>query len=285
MRAGLNEKRALTAEAKLCCTKCNKQETSKTPLQACSRCRFVRYCGKECQLEHYKITHKRDCVNFQDPPLCHAFNCKSIFPGCSYTERPIFSKGVKNGMGCWISAGGSTDRRLATLPGGLKNRPGRNGPPPSMEQMMAMIPGAMDGRILTLTVLVQNRTPKATPMDVWYFMAMGTPAGTPIIMEGKTEGEKKDVIHHFYRSRCVGQTVVSVELTHFNGKHVKDKDSCPAILDQSCCAVPLKAGDYAQYTAEFRCGGPKVTRELQALELLDHIVFRTTQHSPGHTQT
>lgn len=120
-----------------------------------------------------------------------------------------------------------------------------------------------------------------------YFMAMGTPAGTPIIMEGKTEGEKSIMFDgpNKNKSRCVGQTVVSVELTHFNGKHVKDKDSCPAILDQSCCAVPLKAGDYAQYTAEFRCGGPKVTRELQALELLDHIVFRTTQHSPGHTQT
>jgi hypothetical protein len=41
IRAGLNEKRAFAREAKLCCDRCKKQETSANPLQACSRCRSV----------------------------------------------------------------------------------------------------------------------------------------------------------------------------------------------------------------------------------------------------
>ncbi|KAF7353404.1 hypothetical protein MSAN_01529400 [Mycena sanguinolenta] len=45
IRAGLDEKRAWTKEAKLCCDYCKKHETSVSPLQACSRCRSVRYCS------------------------------------------------------------------------------------------------------------------------------------------------------------------------------------------------------------------------------------------------
>lgn len=41
IRACLQEKRAFTKEAKQCCDHCKKQETSASPLQACSRCRSV----------------------------------------------------------------------------------------------------------------------------------------------------------------------------------------------------------------------------------------------------
>lgn len=41
IRAGVQQKRAFTKEAKQCCDHCNKQETSASPLQACSRCRSV----------------------------------------------------------------------------------------------------------------------------------------------------------------------------------------------------------------------------------------------------
>lgn len=58
-------------------------------------------------------------------------------------------------------------------------------------------------------------------------------------------------------------------------------NSCPAVLDQSCCAVLLKGGDYAQYTAEFRCGGPNITLDFQALELLDHIIVPAVPYDPA----
>jgi hypothetical protein len=40
IRGNLNNRRALTQEAKVCCSQCSKQEST-SPLQSCSRCRYV----------------------------------------------------------------------------------------------------------------------------------------------------------------------------------------------------------------------------------------------------
>ncbi|KAJ7476029.1 hypothetical protein FB451DRAFT_1132747 [Mycena latifolia] len=281
IRAGLDEKRALTKEAKLSCDACKKQETSASPLQSCSRCRSVRYCGRACQVAHYKATHKRACASFADPPLCRAFNTKVILPGCQYPEHAVFACGVSEGMGAWISTGGTIDCRLATLPGGLKGRPPTE--ETSVAQMMAMIPGMTSGKYLGLTVLVQNRTPKGTPMVVVgkAIAAVASARGTPIFLEGKEPGEKTIMLDYPHLGRVLGLSKVSAELTHFNGKAIKDAATCPAVKDADTCAVLLNLGEYAMFTIEFRAGGPRVTHDFHALELLAHVIVPAVPYDPS----
>jgi hypothetical protein len=62
---------------------------------------------------------------------------------------------------------------------------------PSFEHLMNMIPGQRNGKYLSLTVLVQNRMKKPTPMVVVgkAIMAVGTVAGSPIVRRGKEKWE------------------------------------------------------------------------------------------------
>jgi hypothetical protein len=96
--------------------------------------------------------------------------------------------------------------RLAALPGGEKALPEKD-EPLSVEELMAMVPGMMNGTYYTMTVLVQNRTPKNTPMGSFHttppewahvcavvvvakaIAAVASPKGTPIFLEGKERGE------------------------------------------------------------------------------------------------
>ncbi|KAF7374637.1 Ubiquitin carboxyl-terminal hydrolase 18-like protein [Mycena sanguinolenta] len=266
IRAGLDEKRALTKEAKLSCDHCKKHETSVSPLQACSRCRSVRYCSRGCQLAHYKMTHKEDCANFASPPLCRAFNTTICLSGCSYPETPIFALGVSQGMGAWVSKAGSIHCRLATLPGGRKNLD-RNDP----LTMLMMTPGMARGKYLSLRVLVQNRSPKAKPMVVigTGIVAFASAKGTPIILEGKEPGEPSTMF-----GPLLGLAQVDAQITYFNGKSLEKKEakSCPAVKDAAACAVLLNVGEHAIFNVEFRAGGPRITHDFQALELLQHVV-------------
>ncbi|KAJ7455223.1 hypothetical protein B0H11DRAFT_2176162 [Mycena galericulata] len=283
IRAGLDQKRAFTKEAKALCDNCKKQETSTSPLQSCSRCRSVRYCSRECQVAHYKALHKKACANFDDPPLCRAFNHKVVLPGCSYPEVPIFGIGVSEGMGAWVSIGGSIDCRLATMPGGIKARPDRD-TPASLAQLMAMTPGMTDGKYLSLRIMMQNRT-KATPMVVVGLgvAAVASARGTPIILAGKEPGEKSVMLDYPHLGRVVGLSKVSAELTHLNGKEIKDAATCPAVKDAKMCAVLLNVGEYAMFTLEFRAGGPDVTHDFQALELLAHVIVPAIPYDPKAT--
>lgn len=82
--------------------------------------------------------------------------------------------------------------RLATIPGGVESysRPDSDAIP-SFEHLMNMIPGQKNGKYLSLTVLVQNRMKKPTPMVVVgkAIMAVGTVAGSSIIRQGKEKWE------------------------------------------------------------------------------------------------
>jgi len=40
------------------CTNCSAFEC---PLSLCSRCKVVKYCTRECQLQHWKAWHKKEC--------------------------------------------------------------------------------------------------------------------------------------------------------------------------------------------------------------------------------
>ena len=45
------------------CRNCNKtkQELEANKIRKCTGCGLVGYCGKECQREHWQITHKKEC--------------------------------------------------------------------------------------------------------------------------------------------------------------------------------------------------------------------------------
>ena len=43
------------------CAHCSAQASSGTSLKACSRCGVIFYCGRDCQLAHWKAGHKRSC--------------------------------------------------------------------------------------------------------------------------------------------------------------------------------------------------------------------------------
>jgi hypothetical protein len=43
------------------CSGCDKQHVNNTKLQRCSRCKLAVYCGKECQLKHWRSGHKSIC--------------------------------------------------------------------------------------------------------------------------------------------------------------------------------------------------------------------------------
>ncbi|KAK7033356.1 ubiquitin carboxyl-terminal hydrolase 18-like protein [Favolaschia claudopus] len=280
IKANLDEKRAYSKEAKLCCDRCKKQENSSTALQACGRCRSVRYCSRECQVAHYKATHKTDCANFSRPPLCRAFNTTVCLTGCSYPETGVFGLGTKDGMGAWVSVTEIIDCRLATLPGGGKNEHDPN-------VVFAMTPGlpGFNGKFLTLKILVQNRSKTAKPMVVIGsgIVAVASKQGTPIIQEGKEPGETSQILNHYPDlGPVLALAKVGAVLTYFNGKALASKQpkSCPAIKDATACAVLLNVGEYAQFEVEFRAGGPNVTHDFQALELLSHTVIPCIPYDP-----
>ena len=43
------------------CAYCAAQAPSVTSLKSCSRCGIVLYCGRDCQLSHWKAGHKKSC--------------------------------------------------------------------------------------------------------------------------------------------------------------------------------------------------------------------------------
>ncbi|KAJ7158543.1 hypothetical protein C8R46DRAFT_907074 [Mycena filopes] len=280
IRAGLDEKRAFVKEAKLLCDRCRKQENSTSPLQACTFSTFERYCSRECQVAHYKPTHKKACANFIDPPLCRAFNYTLPLPGCSYPEMPIFAKGISEGMGAWVSVAGNTDCRLVTPPREMALE-GEDSPQ-SRANLIAMTPGMVDGKYLSLTILVQNRSTKPMVVVGLHIAAVASPRGTPLIMEGKDPGEPNCMLDYPHLNGPVlGLAKTFVELTHLNGKSLKEGGSYPAVKDTKMCAVLLNTGDYAMFTVEFRAGGPKITHDFQALELLEHIIVPAIPYDPN----
>ena len=49
------------SDAQGVCAHCAAQAPSGTSLKSCSRCGIVLYCGRDCQLAHWKAGHKRSC--------------------------------------------------------------------------------------------------------------------------------------------------------------------------------------------------------------------------------
>lgn len=58
---------AIESHMKMMCANCGIAATNLPEdgsLKACIRCRSVWYCGKECQIDHWKDGHKADCIKF-----------------------------------------------------------------------------------------------------------------------------------------------------------------------------------------------------------------------------
>ncbi|RDB17184.1 hypothetical protein Hypma_001692 [Hypsizygus marmoreus] len=281
--AGLNKKKALSREAKITCDACGKESDEKKPLQACVRCRTVRYCNKACQVAHFNRTHKADCKSFAQPPLCRAFDTKTILPGCVYPETPIFARDHVDGMGCWVSIGGSIDCRLSPILGNPTHDGRRLTDNMSFEEMMGSLPG-QSGNFLSIRVLVQNRisAKNAAPRIVVgkLILAVTSARGTPGILEGTLPGEGYLKLEDPNGDPIAALAPMYFALTHFNGKTVQCNDH-PAVKDKLTCAVVLEMGDFAIFEVQYRCGGPRVKRDFEALELLQYINVPSTAYDPN----
>jgi hypothetical protein len=51
---------------KVSATECANCLTPESPLKQCSRCKLVQYCGRACQTQHWKASHKSRCVKVSD---------------------------------------------------------------------------------------------------------------------------------------------------------------------------------------------------------------------------
>jgi TPR repeat protein len=64
---GLDKQEGRTTPTILCCSACGKPKTPLRPLKPCKLCHTVQYCGRECQVHHWKKGgHRRECTNLRE---------------------------------------------------------------------------------------------------------------------------------------------------------------------------------------------------------------------------
>jgi len=54
------------------CANCSATEC---PLLGCSRCKLVKYCNTECQRQHWKAWHKKECLTLEQRKPCNQKPC------------------------------------------------------------------------------------------------------------------------------------------------------------------------------------------------------------------
>jgi len=63
----LDKQEGRTTPTILCCSTCGKPKTPLRPLKPCKLCRTVQYCGRECQVHHWKKGgHRRACKKLRE---------------------------------------------------------------------------------------------------------------------------------------------------------------------------------------------------------------------------
>ena len=60
-RRGVHDGCAVPTGKLRTCQNCGKMEGKKGQLRACSKCKKARYCGRDCQVAHWK-EHKKECA-------------------------------------------------------------------------------------------------------------------------------------------------------------------------------------------------------------------------------
>jgi TPR repeat protein len=64
---GLDKHEGRTTPTILCCSTCGKPKTPLRPLKPCKLCHTVQYCGRECQVQHWKKGgHRRGCKKLRE---------------------------------------------------------------------------------------------------------------------------------------------------------------------------------------------------------------------------
>jgi len=59
----------------------------------CARCGDAEYCGRDCQAEHWKKTHRNFCRQRRTPAVCRKFSARSAV----YLARPLKCRAQNNG--------------------------------------------------------------------------------------------------------------------------------------------------------------------------------------------
>jgi hypothetical protein len=63
----LDNKEGRTTPTIICCSTCGKPKTPLRPLHPCKLCRTVQYCGRECQVKHWKEGgHRNECKKLRE---------------------------------------------------------------------------------------------------------------------------------------------------------------------------------------------------------------------------
>jgi TPR repeat protein len=63
----LDKQEGRTSPTILCCSTCGKPKTPLRPLHPCKLCRTVQYCGRDCQVHHWKQGgHRRECKKLRE---------------------------------------------------------------------------------------------------------------------------------------------------------------------------------------------------------------------------
>ncbi|RDB17169.1 hypothetical protein Hypma_001808 [Hypsizygus marmoreus] len=285
LKKSIRERKLELREAKITCDACGQENDDKKPLQTCIRCRTVRYCNRECQIAHFNATHKADCKAFKHPPRCRAFDVTAFYPGCTHPDCPVFAHTHSAGIGCWVTSSGTIDCGLKGVAGDyveLDNRP-RGAPIAFSAEKMLRNFMREDGYYLALHVIVQNRMghKNAAPMVVVgsSILAIGSAEGTPVLLEGKLDGEQNVMLEELDGSSVVALAPVFVTLSYFNGKYIMNNDH-PAVVDKVTSSVALKMGDFAIFEVQYRCGGPRIRRDFKAIERLQRLSIPATPFDP-----
>jgi TPR repeat protein len=63
----LDKQEGRTTPTILCCSTCGKPKTPLRPLHPCKLCHTVQYCGRDCQVNHWKKGgHRRECKKLRE---------------------------------------------------------------------------------------------------------------------------------------------------------------------------------------------------------------------------
>ncbi|TFK94049.1 hypothetical protein K466DRAFT_477419 [Polyporus arcularius HHB13444] len=283
-RTPLNKKRkATTGSEAHHCTFCGKED--KENLRNCSLCKSVRYCDRQCQLADYKARHKQECVDFVHPPLTRAFMTEPINDE-QYPQRPVFARGHRQGVGCWVSVDGEFDCSLKPLaePMNLTTPEDYHA---TMARRMALAPGpevvligekskAFTRNLLTLSILVQNR--RKDDMKVLVFgsriQLVSLASTKDAFVKGRPEVDK----FHTFQDGGEAMAVMSVaddpwekrprlQVKNFSGTDIKgNAPPPPSVHDASKGIVSLNPGEYVIYRTQFRVGDDdRIATDFEAL--------------------
>ncbi|KAI1797161.1 hypothetical protein LXA43DRAFT_398971 [Ganoderma leucocontextum] len=266
------------------CSYCGK--VSELNLQHCSLCKSVRYCGKRCQINHYRNGHKQDCRDFKQPPIT-AFFLTEPLRDKKYAPHPIFGHVHNEGLGMWVSVDGPIDCELRPLALPLR-------PPTSAHDIedrrkkCQEDPGtashykAHANHLLTLHILVQNRSKAPEPVMVFgaFTVVRSLVEQTGKMMGGYLGTMARDdcLVNERGIARCGPAHDPFTEhprlfIKNFNGHEIRDNAYVPsAVVSAEMGIFLLHRGDFAVLQIQFRLGnGALFRREFEALSFIDNV--------------